>query len=289
MEDLFEGPSRSRVIYLGLLTTLVSVVFFVLSVRASRLLGMTPIVPFSFPSPTIDVSLMPQPTTFESPDALEAWSRQLVVELLRALVVFAYYSGFGGLVLGILAIVGVSGATRDREAVVQAVQGLVGDSVLRTVVLFVVVVWTLIFNPWAWSIAFNLLTIATVGGVTFAALAALTLEAYRREEPAVRVLLAYPLAIGAVVLPLVAAGLASPTFARFLQGVTTALAIFLLDNVFAAVGLAAVLREQFRLAGIAYFVTWAGVILVVGWLVGAGVLASRRFRGRTRDRDRDVS
>lgn len=284
MGEQFEGGSRSRVIYLGLLTTLVSVVLFVLSVRASRLLGMTPIAPFSLPSPTIDVALVPQQSVFDSPNAIETWSQQLVVGLLHALVVLAYYSGLAGLVLGIFAILGVSGVTRDRTAVVRAVQRLVGDSVVRTVLLFVVVVWTIIFNPWVWPIALELFIIVTVGGVTFALLAALTLEVYRREEPAVRVLVAYPLAIGTLVLPLVAAGLASPTFARFLQGATTALAVFLLDNVFAVVGLASVLRQQFRLAGIAYFVTWVGVILVLGWLTGAGVLASRRLRERKRVR-----
>lgn len=280
MGALVGGRSRSRVVQLGLLALLVGSVLFILAIRASRALLATPIPPFSLPSPAVPVPLLPEPGHFESADAIAAWRRELVRGLVYLVVVLAYYGGYAGVVFGVLSVVSVVVLSRDHRVFVRACKRLITDSFVKTALLIVALLWGVLLNPWVWPIAVELFVVVTVGGSVFALLATLTLEVYRQEGTLVRVLIAYPLAIGTLVLPLVAAGLASPTFARMLRNVTRGLAIFLLDTILVVGGVSTFLREQFQLTGIAYFATWVGVIIVLGWLLGGTAVAIGRLRER---------
>jgi len=82
------------------------------------------------------------------------------------------------------------------------------------------------------------------------------------------VLVAYPLGVTAVFLPPVVAALYSPTVAEAVFPRSESLATWLLDEVFAPLGLAATLRESFELVGLAYVALWVGLSVPVGWVLG---------------------
>lgn len=88
---------------------------------------------------------------------------------------------------------------------------------------------------------------------------------------ATTVVLAYPLAMTALFLPPVVAAFFLPAVGDVVFPNSLGLAIWLLDNVFALVGLASVLRSQFELVGVAYAGMWLGIAVPVGWFTGGVV------------------
>jgi hypothetical protein len=84
------------------------------------------------------------------------------------------------------------------------------------------------------------------------------------------VLLAYPFAMTAIFLPPVVAALYSPTVANAVLPGSLDLATWFLDNV-APPRLAAFLRAEYDLEGVAYVIMWFAIAVPVGWLLGAVV------------------
>lgn len=84
------------------------------------------------------------------------------------------------------------------------------------------------------------------------------------------VLLAYPFAMTAIFLPPVVAALYSPTVADTVLPGSLDLATWFLDNV-APPRLAAFLRAEYDLEGVAYVIMWFAIAVPVGWLLGAVV------------------
>jgi hypothetical protein len=81
-------------------------------------------------------------------------------------------------------------------------------------------------------------------------------------------LLAYPFGVTAVTMPPVVAAFFSTTLAGLVFENTDTIAVWLLDNVLAAGGVAEFFRESFDLEGAAYAVLWFAFSLPVGWLLG---------------------
>jgi hypothetical protein len=94
----------------------------------------------------------------------------------------------------------------------------------------------------------------------------------------VTVLFAYPLAVSTVVLPPVTAALYSPTLAAVVLPSSTTLAIWLLDGVLSVGGVAAVLRSEFELVGVAFVGMWFGLAVPAGWLLGVLVTLANALR-----------
>jgi len=102
----------------------------------------------------------------------------------------------------------------------------------------------------------------------------------RNGGRALTVLVAYPFAVAAIVLPPVTAALFSPTLGAVILPGSTSVAIWLLDTVLVVGGLNAVLREQFTLSGFAFVGMWFGIAAPVGWLVGLLVALANVLRPR---------
>lgn len=81
----------------------------------------------------------------------------------------------------------------------------------------------------------------------------------------VTILLAYPFAVTAVLLPPVVAAFFSAWLAQQIFPGTESLAAVVLDNLGA---LGEYIRDQFELTGIAYAVLWFGISFPIGWFFG---------------------
>ena len=116
--------------------------------------------------------------------------------------------------------------------------------------------------------------IASVVAVVAAGLAAVTSKMGGRLTS---VLLAHPLAMTALFLPPVVAALVAPSLEPYVLDPSYALAVWILDTVFAVGGLNEVIRGAFDLEtfgagvglpGIGYLLIWIIISVVSGWLLG---------------------
>jgi hypothetical protein len=98
--------------------------------------------------------------------------------------------------------------------------------------------------------------------------AALAVVFSRVGGRATTVLVAYPFAVTAVTMPPVVAAFFSTTLAGLVFENTDTVAVWVLDNVLAAGGVAEFFRESFDLEGAAYAVLWFAFSLPVGWFLG---------------------
>lgn len=92
------------------------------------------------------------------------------------------------------------------------------------------------------------------------------------------VLVSYPLAITAILLPPVVAALYSEAAATVIFPQSTSLAKWLLDNVLTFGGINTYLRQQYDLRGIAYVGMWFGLAVPLGWIVGLTVSLANYVR-----------
>ncbi|QZY00976.1 hypothetical protein K6T25_03120 [Halobaculum rubrum] len=141
--------------------------------------------------------------------------------------------------------------------------GLVG------VVLLSLVAWGALTVA-AWVREFStggLLAVGAAGAVATVA-AAVAVGASRLGGRGTSVLIAYPAAVTAFLLPPVVAALYSPALADVVFPNTTSLAVWLLDGPLAVGGLGDLIRERFDLRGTAYVLMWVGISVPVGWLFG---------------------
>jgi MFS family permease len=113
----------------------------------------------------------------------------------------------------------------------------------------------------------GVLAVAAGGGVAVVS-AALATAFTRRGGRLTTVLFAYPFGVTAVFLPPVVAALYSPTLGQWVFPNSYSLAVWLLENPLSVAGVAAFLRSQFTLAGVAYVGMWFGLAVPVGWVLG---------------------
>ncbi|MEF8827167.1 MAG: hypothetical protein V5A34_02805 [Halapricum sp.] len=92
------------------------------------------------------------------------------------------------------------------------------------------------------------------------------------------VLVSYPLAITAIFLPPVVAGLYSETVANWVFPQSESLAVWLLDNPLKVADIADYLRGNYELEGVAYVGMWFGIAVPVGWFVGTLVTLANYVR-----------
>ncbi|MFB6080033.1 MAG: hypothetical protein ABEJ81_03370 [Haloferacaceae archaeon] len=97
------------------------------------------------------------------------------------------------------------------------------------------------------------------------------------------VVLAYPFAVAAVLLPPVTAALFSPTLGGVILPGSTSLAEWLLDNVFVVANLNTLLRRRFDLAGLAFVGMWFSFAVPIGWALGLLVTLANAVRPRSGD------
>jgi hypothetical protein len=98
--------------------------------------------------------------------------------------------------------------------------------------------------------------------------AGIALFASKRGGRSLSILVAYPAAVTAFLLPPVVAALYSPVLADVVFAGSRTFAIWLLDNVLSVGGIAAFLRAEFQLQGVAFVLMWFGIAVPLGWLFG---------------------
>nr|WP_073307060.1 hypothetical protein [Halobaculum gomorrense] len=122
----------------------------------------------------------------------------------------------------------------------------------------------------AWVRKFStggLIAVGAAGAVATVA-AAVAVGASRVGGRGTSVLIAYPAAVTAFLLPPVVAALYSPALANVVFPNTTSLAVWILDGPLAIGGLNEVIRARLDLRGTAYVLMWIGISVPVGWLFG---------------------
>ena len=92
------------------------------------------------------------------------------------------------------------------------------------------------------------------------------------------VLVSYPLAMTAIFLPPVVAGLYSEALANVVFPRSTSLAEWILDNVLTFQGINTYLRQSYDLTGVAYVGMWFGLAVPVGWILGLVVSLANYVR-----------
>ena len=105
-------------------------------------------------------------------------------------------------------------------------------------------------------------------GVVATVSAALALVTSRVGGRLTTVLISYPLAVTAIFLPPVVAGLYSEAVANQVFPQSESLAIWLLDNVLTIGDLNEYLRDNYQLQGPAYAAMWFGIAVPIGWVLG---------------------
>jgi len=110
--------------------------------------------------------------------------------------------------------------------------------------------------------------------------AALAVVTSRIGGRASTVLISYPLAITAIFLPPVVAGLYSEAVANYIFPQSESLAEWLLENVLTIGGLNDYLWNNYELEGVAYVGMWFGIAVPVGWLLGTLVTLANYVRPR---------
>ncbi|WP_277553603.1 hypothetical protein [Halobaculum limi] len=149
----------------------------------------------------------------------------------------------------------------------------VDSAVARLGVIGVVLVSTLAWGLLTVAAALRdfsytgLIAVGAAGGVATLA-AAVAVGASRAGGRGTSVLIAYPAAVTAFLLPPVVAALYSPMLADVVFPNTTSLAVWLLDGPLAVGGLNEIIRARFDLQGTAYVIMWIGISVPLGWLFG---------------------
>ncbi|WP_248897655.1 hypothetical protein [Haloplanus halobius] len=137
------------------------------------------------------------------------------------------------------------------------------------------------------AVAWNRLPAAGFRAVLAASVVAtvsvgLSWVAARHGPRRLTLVLGYPFAVAAVLLPPVTAALFSPTLGSVVLPGSTSLAEWLLDNVLAVGGLNTIIRQQFDLTGFAFVGMWFGFAVPLGWALGLLVTLADTIRPHDR-------
>ncbi|MFW5978172.1 MAG: hypothetical protein ACOCP2_02930 [Halohasta sp.] len=141
--------------------------------------------------------------------------------------------------------------------------------VLGVVVLSVVVWGALsLVAQFATQMSTTGVVAVVAAGVVATVSAALALVTSRIGGRFTTVLISYPLAVTAIFLPPVVAGLYSEAVASQVFPQSESLAIWILDNILTVGDINTYLRENYQLQGLAYAGMWFGIAVPVGWFLG---------------------
>lgn len=139
-----------------------------------------------------------------------------------------------------------------------------------------------VFVPGLVVIVVELAVAVMVGGTLLVVFGAGWVEFRSRTSRAVRIAIAYPFAIGAIVVPVAATTLVSPTFATIARVATEGLAIIILDTVFQFGDINRWIRATFDLDGSGYLLMWLAIAISLGWIAGTGIELGMHVRNRRR-------
>lgn len=244
--------------------------------RISGWVGPIPVVDPSF------VQVSGPPLGHDVDTAFEAWLFDLMRNFLVLAVTAAYYLTVLMLLCGVV-FVGFGASFLNRMRVLAAFTRLSPTMKAAFIVLSAsIALYGLIMlvfgDPTTRRLLVELIIAIGIGGTLFLLLASAWFSLYEDATPTVRIVAIYPLGIGAIVLPIVIAGLISPTFSIPIRVMSERIAILLLDTILAVGGVNAWLRATFDLEGLGYLAFWLVIVVLLGWVVGLAFAGLDRLR-----------
>lgn len=226
----------------------------------------------------VDLSVQWLPSPTDGGFDFAEWRTSLLRDLAVLVFLIWYYGALLVSLIGGVLILTSAALLRGPEKVVSGFRETVRLRPVQGILGVYAIVALAVYVPVLFRLFVELAVALAVGGTVVAVFGGAWLRLRERGGPVVRVALLYPLALGTIFLPVIATGLASPTFGPFLQRASTEVAIVLLDTVLAVGGFSDWLRATFQLTGINYFLMWLGVVFVAGWIVG--IVAERAIESR---------
>lgn len=227
-------------------------------------LGPIPVV-------SVDISVQWIPEIGEPDFDAGTWFTEILVAVGQLLLAGIYYVALAVGAVGTLSTLFGFLLVGNPELIGSAIRQWTSHWVVRLLVGVYLLFGAAVFVPGLLVLLVELSVAFLVGGTLLALFGAGWLRFRARSSPFVRIAVAYPLGVAAVVLPVVATALVSPTFAAATQVASEQLAILILDTVLSVGGVNEWIRATFDLEGANYFLMWLGIAVSVGWLLGAGV------------------
>lgn len=189
------------------------------------------------------------------------------------LLLFAVIVGFSMLLYG-LSMVHGAGQLFDEIA------DWTGNPMIQLMIGAYLLFFAALFVPTVMRVMVELTIAIAVGGTLFLLFGGAWWWLHSEVAGRMRIAVVYPLGIAAVILPIAVTAVLSPTFATSADWLSNALAIVLLDSIFAIGGLNEWLRATFDLDGLGYVGFWLGIAMALGWLIG--FIVEWGFRGLVR-------
>lgn len=186
--------------------------------------------------------------------------------VFAAIYLSALTVGIGGIIASISGTVLLG----NPDLVTEAIKRWTDHWVVRFVLGVYVLMAAAIFVPGLLIVLIELSVAFFIGGSLFGILGLGWLRFRSKASLTIRIVFAYPLGIGTIILPLIVTALVSPTFAETAQFASEQFAIVILDTIFAIGDVNQWIRDTFDLDGSGYFVMWGGIALVSGWILGIG-------------------
>lgn len=238
------------------------------------------------PIPVIDPSFAQVDSLPMSTDAevFEDWVIGMITNILLAGVMIAFYGTIVVLFFG-FAFVSFGIVFLQREQIRAYVDSLGPTARLAlgtaTVSLLGYVVYLLIVSDPATRRAVVELSIAAgIGGSLLSLFGGLWMSVRNRMDHRFSGVLLYPLGSCAVLVPVIVAGLISPTFSDGAQQLSSVIAIAILDSVLEIGDVNEFLRATFDLDGVNYVLFWTSMAAILGWIVGFTVEGVNYLRRR---------
>lgn len=238
------------------------------------------------PIPLIDPSFAEVDSLPISSDieVFEEWVIGMITNFLLAGMMIAYYGTIVVLFFG-FAFVSFGIVFLQREQIRAYVDSIGPTARLAlgtaAVSLLGYVIYLLIVSDPSTRRAVVELSIAAgIGGSLLALFGGMWMSIRNRMDHRLSGVVLYPLGSCAVFVPIIVAGLISPTFSEGAQRLSSIVAIALLDSVFEIGDANEFLRDTFDLDGINYAVFWTLVAATAGWIVGFTVESATYLRRR---------
>lgn len=257
-----ETPVKLTIVSLPLLA--VSLLGHLLARRLVARHDDAPLGLLATPSISTGAPVLPGGPGFE----MVPWAIALIEGLFRMTFLAAYYLSGAMALAGLVGVAAGVVLVRDREELVARVRKTVADRRVLGVVGAELVLWTALFEPLLLDLLVEVTVILATAATVFLLCGAALFLVADRASPRQTVAVVYPLGGLTVVLPPIAAALASPAFGAVARDLTFGLAVWLIVTVLRPLGLDVAVQRLFDLAGPGFILLWGSLVVGGSWVAG---------------------
>lgn len=219
------------------------------------------------PVPQVDIGVSLLPPASPQLD-VNQWAGRVLSEVILTVLELLTLMMMASSTVGAIACVLVRIYNSDTRQFATSLRSVLEFRPTQVLIGIYTIIASIMLFPSLVFILTEIFIMISVGGVLVSILGSAWLRIRDSQQPLIRVMAVYPLGVGTFTLPLVGVTLLSPTFGPFMRSATIRVADFLLNTVFAAVGVGQWLRAAFSLEGISLFLMWVGLIVSAGWIIG---------------------